>query len=97
MTKIEFHPEAKAELESARAWYRGRSQIAARAFVTEVLRALRSIAVSPDAWPQTRANERRFVLKRFPYSIIYRTRENEVFVTAIAHQRRLPEYWHGRD
>jgi len=97
MTKIEFHPEAELDLESARSWYRERSQIAARAFVTEVLRALKNIAVSPNAWPRTRANERRFVLKRFPYSIIYRTRENDVFVTAIAHQRRLPDYWHGRD
>src|SRR5215203_5485795 len=97
MTKIEFHPEAKVDLESARAWYRRRSQIAARAFVTEVLRALRSIAISPDAWPQTRANERRFVLKRFPYSIVYRIRDNEVFITAIAHHRRLPGYWIRRD
>jgi plasmid stabilization system protein ParE len=97
MTKIEFHPEARLDLESARSWYRERSKLAARAFITEVLRALRSIAISPDAWPRTRANERRFVLKRFPYSIIYRTRENEVFVTAIAHHRRLPEYWHERD
>ena len=96
MTKIEFHPEARLELENARSWYRERSKLAARAFVTEVLRALKSIAVSPDAWPRTRANERRFVLKRFPYSIIYRTRENDVFITAIAHQRRLPDYWHGR-
>lgn len=97
MTKIEFHPEARLELENARSWYRDRSQLAARSFVAEVLRALRTIAVSPDAWPRTRANERRFVLKRFPYSIIYRTRENEVFITAVAHHRRLPDYWHGRE
>ena len=96
MTKIEFHPEAQLDLESARSWYRERSQVAARAFTTEVLRALKSIAVSPDAWPRTRANERRFVLKRFPYSIIYRIRENEIFITAIAHQRQLPGYWRSR-
>jgi plasmid stabilization system protein ParE len=97
MTRIEFHPEAQLELEGARSWYRERSQLAARAFVTEVLRALQNIAVSPDAWPRTRANERRFVLKRFPYSIVYRIRENEVFITAIAHHRRLPGYWSRRD
>lgn len=97
MTKIEFHPEAQVELEDARRWYRERNQIAGRAFVTEVLRALGIIAASPDAWQQTRANERRFVLKRFPYSIIYRIRENEIFITALAHQRRLPGYWHSRN
>ena len=41
MTKIEFHPEAQLDLESARSWYRERSQVAARAFITEVLRALK--------------------------------------------------------
>ena len=97
MTRIEFHPEAQSELENARRWYREHNQIAARAFVTEVLRALKSIAESPETWPRTRANERRFVLKRFPYSIIYRTRETDVFITAIAHHRRLPDYWHGRE
>ena len=96
MTKIEFHPEAQLELENARRWYRERNQIAARAFVMEVLRALKSIAESPETWPRTRANERRFVLKRFPYSIIYRIRQNEIFITALAHQRRLPGYWSRR-
>jgi len=97
MTRIRFHPEAQSDLQSAQSWYRERSQIAAQAFVTEVLRGLKSIAESPEAWPQTRANERRFVLTRFPYSIIYRTRETDVFITAIAHHRRLPDYWHGRE
>ena len=83
MTKIEFHPDAQLDLDNARSWYRERSQLAARAFVTEVLRALKNIAISPDAWPRTRENERRFVLKRFPYSIIYRTREGKVFITRL--------------
>ena len=96
MTKVTFHPEAEAELDNARTWYRERNQVAGRAFVAEVLSALKSIAETPEAWPRTRANERRFVFKRFPYSIIYRLRENEVFITAVAHQRRRPGYWRGR-
>ena len=96
MTRVTFHPEAEAELDNARTWYRERNQVAGRAFVAEVLSALKSIAETPEAWPRTRANERRFVFKRFPYSIIYRLRENEVFITAVAHQRRRPGYWRGR-
>jgi plasmid stabilization system protein ParE len=96
MTKVEFHPGAQAELADARSWYRERSQIAARAFVTEVTRALRRISENPKAWPRTRSNEHRFVFKRFPYSIIYRIRCDEVFITAIAHHRRRPGYWRRR-
>jgi plasmid stabilization system protein ParE len=96
MTKIEFHPEARLELDNAHSWYRERNHIAARAFVTEVTRALISIAQSPETWPRTRSNEHRFIFKRFPYSIIYRIRDDKVFITALAHQKRRPGYWRRR-
>ena len=83
MTNIEFHPEAQAELEDARSWYRERSQVAARAFATEVARAIRSIAQSPEAWPQTRSNERRFVSSDF------RTQLFIVFARTTCSLRRL--------
>jgi plasmid stabilization system protein ParE len=96
MTKIEFHTEAQSELEDAHAWYRERSELAARAFAAEIDYAIRSISRSPDAWPQTRSNEHRFVFRSFPYSIIYRVRQDEIFITAIAHQKRRPGYWSSR-
>ena len=96
MTKIEFHPDAESELADARSWYRERSLVAARAFGTEVTRALQQIAKSPETWPRTRSNEHRFVFKRFPYSILYRVRQNDVFITAFAHHKRRPGYWHHR-
>jgi len=96
MTKIEFHTEAQSELEDAHAWYRERSEFAARAFAAEIDYAIRSISGSPGAWPQTRSNEHRFLFRRFPYSIIYRVRRDEVFITAIAHQKRRPGYWRKR-
>jgi plasmid stabilization system protein ParE len=65
MTKIEFHTEAQSELEDAHAWYRERSELAARAFAAEIDYAIRSISRSPDAWPQTRSNEHRFVSEVF--------------------------------
>jgi plasmid stabilization system protein ParE len=48
MTKVTFHPEAEAELDNARTWYRERNQVAGRAFVAEVLSALKSIAETPE-------------------------------------------------
>src|SRR5258705_3665609 len=96
MNNIEFHPEAQTELEKASNWYRERTDLPARAFTKEVVKELKRIAESPESWPQTRANERRFLFRRFPYSIIYRVREDEVFITAIAHQRRRPGYWERR-
>jgi plasmid stabilization system protein ParE len=40
---------------------------------------------------------RRFVLPRFPYSLIYRhLGADEVRILAVAHQKRRPRYWTGR-
>ena len=96
MINVEFHPEAEQELEAAKSWYRERSDLAARAFATDVAHAIRRIAESPHAWPETRAGERRFILFRFPYSILYRVRSDHLFITAVAHQKRRPGYWRLR-
>lgn len=36
---------------------------------------------------------RRLLLTRFPYQIVYRFRQGEIIIVAIAHLRRLPGYW----
>jgi plasmid stabilization system protein ParE len=64
MTKIEFHTEAQLELEDAHAWYKERSELAARAFAAEIDYAIRSISMSPGAWPQTGSNEHRFFFQK---------------------------------
>lgn len=96
MIRIEFHPEADEEMALAQEWYRERSAVAAQAFALEIDRAIEMIADSPERWPVTRPGERRFVLPRFPYSILYRSRLDEIFITAVAHQKRKPGYWQNR-
>ena len=96
MIKIEFHPEAEEELSEAKSWYRERSKLAARAFATEIAYSVRQIAAAPNRWPETQPGERRFVLTRFPFSILYRVKTDVVFITAVAHQKRRPGYWRDR-
>jgi plasmid stabilization system protein ParE len=75
MMPVEFHPDAEWELTEAQAWYRQRSDVAAQAFALEIDHALRSITEAPERWPKMQRGERRFLLARFPYSILYRGRE----------------------
>lgn len=70
--------------------------MAAQAFALEIDRALDAIVGAPERWPLRPSGERRMTLSRFPYSVLYRTRAGEIFVVAIAHQRRRPEYWRRR-
>ena len=52
MIRIEFHPEADQELEAARKWYQQRSDLAARAFATEIAASFAKIAATPNRWPE---------------------------------------------
>ena len=94
--RIRFHPEAEQELAEAQNWYRERSEVAAQAFALEIDHAMQSIAEAPLRWPQGRRGERRFVLHRFPYTVLYRVRADHLFVTAVAHHRRRHGYWRNR-
>jgi plasmid stabilization system protein ParE len=92
-----FHPDADQELIEAREWYESRSEVAAQAFALEIAHALERILENPQRYPMGRRGERRLVLDRFPYTILYRIRDDgQVFVTAVAHQSRRPGYWRHR-
>lgn len=92
----EFHPAAAAELESAFEWYRARDERIAAAFSTEVSHAIEMIARAPRRWPRSGINLRKFVLRRFPFLILYRELPSSIQIVAVAHGRRRPGYWERR-
>ncbi len=94
--KIEFHPEAIDETREGRSWYRGRNLKAERAFLTELRQAILQIRESPSTWPRFEPGARRFVLKGFPYSVVYRIQGETVQILALAHGKRRPAYWAKR-
>jgi plasmid stabilization system protein ParE len=93
---VEFHSAAAEELAAAENWYRERSEAAASAFVAELDRAIACIGGAPETWAEHVRGTRRFVLRRFPFSIIYQTGSSTAKIVAVAHARRLPGYWMER-
>lgn len=95
---IELHPEAVAEARSARLWYASASRDVkmSHAFMFELDHALKQIAGAPDRWPAFVHCTRRYLLRRFPYAVVYRVNDKAVEVLAVAHTRRRPGYWKGR-
>ncbi len=93
---IRFHPDAIGEAGAAREWYEARNPATARAFIVELDHAVDQIAEFPDRWPAYLVKTRRFVLRRFPFSMIYRRSVNGLEVVAVAHARRRPGYWKAR-
>jgi toxin ParE1/3/4 len=66
------------------------------AFIAEFERALELLCEFPKLAPIWKADRRRFPLRRFPYSIIYYVKGEELRVIALAHHRRKPNYCIGR-
>ena len=99
MTKpLRFDDEAVEEMDAAAQWYEARRENLGLEFIAEVRQALTSIANAPDTWPVVRAEPRarRFVLRRFPYVVIYLQLDAEIRILAVAHTSREPGLWRTR-
>lgn len=96
MANISFLPAADRDYLEALAWFQARSAQAAAGFEAAMGVALQRIADFPEMSPLCDARHRFYVLRRYPYSVIYRIESGDVLVVAVAHARRSPTYWQGR-
>ncbi|MGC2519339.1 MAG: type II toxin-antitoxin system RelE/ParE family toxin [Burkholderiales bacterium] len=90
-------PDADRELTDGAIYYaREADADLGFAFIEEFERALELLCAYPQLGAPWRGR-RRFPLRRFPYSIIYYVMDENLRVIAIAHHRRRPGYWTGRE
>lgn len=95
--RIEFHPAALQELIDSARYYENRLPGLGTDFKSEVGRTLDLLSENPDIGAVIEAPYRRLLLDRFPFAVIYRIRESTLRILAVAHQRRRPGYWKGRE
>jgi toxin ParE1/3/4 len=100
---VRFHPAAAIEAEEAAAWYSTERPGLGSQFGAAVEEAV--TVLMQDTIPATRyphvpddLNARRIRLKRFPYDLVFVPDGDGdgVEVVAVAHHRRLPDYWLAR-
>lgn len=97
MKAIDFHPEARAELDAAMAWYEQQRSGLGSDLLAEVEAAVARIQQNPQAFPQHNLQDvRKCLVKRFPYTIYYREFDANIWIAAVAHQKRKPGYWSAR-
>lgn len=87
---------AQDEFLEAVAFYEGEARGLGAEFIDEFDHALRLIASNPHLGPHFEGESRRKLLRRFPFQIIYEIGTDEVLVIAVAHLRKKPGYWRGR-
>lgn len=98
MVKLLFHPATSEEVKSSFDWYQEQVKGLGHDFVQELDEAFHSITSLPHTWPKMGQFHRRFILSRFPYSVIYKNiDEYTIYVVAIMHNHRKPGYWNDRN
>jgi hypothetical protein len=94
--KTNFHPEAEEELNNAIDFYESKELGLGIDFAIDIKKAIVRIEKYPMAWTIFEGEIRRSLLSRFPYGILYVVKESEIYILAIMHLRRNPEYWKSR-
>ena len=96
MTEIIFHPDSVREIKSSYEWYESQAEGLGEDFLKELESAYEAISELPETWPKFTKNCRRFLLGKFPFSVIYQENDDTVFILAVMHNSRKPGYWERR-
>ncbi len=96
-----IHQLAEDELADSASWYEAKQPglgVSLLELIDQAVERIRSgvLPSSPaPGIPRTR-DARRVLLRRFPYSIVFYEREDEIVIVAFAHSSRRPGYWRSR-
>jgi plasmid stabilization system protein ParE len=91
-----YLPLAREELNEAASFYGARVPGLGAAFLDDVDRSIEMMCGNPRIGAAAGRTFRKLLVRRFPYSIIYALRDEELVIVAIAHQRKRPGYWRRR-
>ena len=94
--QVEYHPEAKSEMQESAIWYDDKAGGLGLEFLFEVRKAESLICRNPELWPIYEVGTRRYVMQRFPFAVIYLVSEQKLQIVSIAHCKRMPGYWKNR-
>jgi toxin ParE1/3/4 len=84
-------------LADAAAFYKERAGAAlARTFLSEFERVATLLMQNPNLGTSAGGPYRIYPLRRFPYSVVYRSANEGLRILVVAHQHRRPSYWRGR-
>ena len=93
---VEFIEPASIELDDAIEYYNLQSHGFGEKFLDEVLQTIDLIVLFPEAWSEVTKHTRKALLRKFPYNVIYTIHKKKIYILAVAHQHREPEYWIDR-
>lgn len=96
MKNILFHELAGKELLDARDYYDEMTFGLGKSFIRELERTINIIKKNPLAYPVIKDNIRKALIIKFPYALLYRIEKENIYILAVMHQKRKPNYWVNR-
>ena len=93
--EIVLSPSSKNEVKAAAKYYETQMAGLGEAFIASLRAGLLHIHNYPQASVTIKNNYRRHLLTRFPFGVIYRIDGNTIFVAAVMHLRKKPDYWNA--
>jgi plasmid stabilization system protein ParE len=87
---------ARADFNEAFDWYERQRPGLGIDFAERVQAVFDSISAMPELHAPVHRDVRKAVVKPYPYSVIYRIRDNQVTVLAVFHSKRDPGVWKSR-
>ena len=93
---VEFIQEAEAEMEAAVEWYEAQEPGLGRRLLFEIKQTSELIAENPKICRLREGGYRRANCPVFPFFLPYVIRKNLIFILAVAHVHREPNYWKNR-
>ena len=94
--RLALHRHARKEIADAAAFYKQRNVSVATRFLDSLERVLLHLARNPRRYRLIEPNLHQARIPRFPYVLIYRVDPSEIFILAVKHDRRQPDYWRYR-
>jgi toxin ParE1/3/4 len=95
--RVRFVDQARAEFLDGISYYEQQEPKLGHRFKVEVEQTILWLAEHSEACRLRRAGYRRLNLRIFPYYIPYIVRGSTLWILAIAHGHRKPEYWIQRE
>jgi len=94
--RLRFLPAAREELDVAASYLEGRVFGLGKEFLDDVERSGALLCQFSQIGRRLDSLHREIPLRRFSFNLVYRTRDGEAVVVAVAHKRRRPGYWRSR-
>ena len=93
MKPVAYHRLAENELVESARFYEQRREFLGENFLDAAGRTLANIQTNPEFGRVGKFSTRSWKVKRFPFRIVYLEQPDRIWIVAIAHLSRKPNYW----